>query len=208
MTEERPLIKVVVVGDGAVGKTCLLMSYTAKVFPDKYVPTIFNNTTKEMTLKTDGSITDKVNLNLWDTAGQEEFDRIRYLSYRDTHVFFFCYSCVDADSFSNIKSKWLPEVDFHMKNQSPPTKMLVGLKCDLLTDKKTMDDLKRENKNFVARSTAETFAKEKGMGFMEVSALKLINVEEVFNLAIENFLGGRENEAISAQGGVCPCEIL
>jgi len=46
------------------------------------------------------------------------------------------------------------------------------------------------------------------MGFMEVSALKLINVEEVFTLAIENFLGGRDDEAIAAQGNVCPCEIL
>merc|ERR1712060_492067 len=172
------------------------MSYTDKVFPDKYVPTIFNNTTKEMNLNSE----DKVNLDLWDTAGQEEFDRIRYLSYRDTNVFFFCYSCVDPDSFSNIKSKWLPEITYHVKNQSgaaKPTMMLVGLKCDLLKDKKALEDLERANKHPVDSTTAEAYAKEKGMGFMEVSALKQINVEEVFNLAIEQFFGGKDEEAIS-----------
>merc|ERR1719474_2407422 len=150
--DDHPLIKLVVVGDGAVGKTCLLISYTDKVFPTKYIPTIFNNTSKEVTL--DSGVGDKVVLDLWDTAGQEEFDRIRYLSYRDTHVFFFCYSCVDPDSFSNIDSKWLPEVNYHMRN-ADPTKILVGLKCDLLDDKKTLDDLKKAGKTPVSRTKVE-----------------------------------------------------
>merc|ERR1719289_193536 len=177
MSQTQRMIKIVVVGDGAVGKTCLLISFTENRFPDKYVPTIFDNSSKVVTYKPhDHHPGTKVELDLWDTAGQEEFDRIRYLSYRDTHVFFFCYSCVDPDSFQNISSKWLPEVNYHMRNANP-TKMLVGLKCDLLEDKKTLDELEKNGKTAVVRSTVEAYAEKNGMGFMEVSALKSINVE-------------------------------
>lgn len=122
-------IKIVVVGDGAVGKTCMLISYTTNSFPTEYVPTVFDNYAGQLTC--DGLA---VNMTLWDTAGQEDYERLRPLSYPNTDVFLVCFSVESPNSYENVASKWSPEV----KHYCPTIPIiLVGTKADLRDDPTT-----------------------------------------------------------------------
>ena len=82
-------LKCVVVGDGAVGKTCLLIFYSQKAFPEEYVPTVFDQYQVNVPVKNDATGMEQIiNIGLWDTAGQEDYDKLRPISYPQTVKFF------------------------------------------------------------------------------------------------------------------------
>jgi len=188
-------VKCVVVGDGAVGKTCLLISYTENRFPVDYVPTVFDNFTTGV--EVDGN---HINFALWDTAGQEEYSRLRALSYPETDVFLLCFSVVSPPSFDNIKTKWFPEVDHHCPEAK---KILVGTKIDLRNDKKILEDLKGEK--IPTTEMGENVAKEiQAKAYLECSAYTQEGLKRVFEEAIRTVIqpsGGHGGSVEGSSGG-------
>jgi len=179
------ITKLVIVGDGAVGKTCMLISYTSNSFPSDYVPTVFEN------YSTNVMIDEKpVNLALWDTAGQEEYDRLRPLSYPQTDVFLVCFAVTNKDSFNNVKSQWIPEIRHHCPNVPF---ILVG----------TKSDLRKNNKKDEMISEEEGVAMAKDIGaviYLECSAITQAGLHAVFDKAIRT--------ALSKESKKYPCILF
>ena len=164
-------IKCVVVGDGAVGKTCLLWVYANNSFPDEYVPTVFDNYSANVMVE--GRT---INLGLWDTAGQEDYDRLRPLSYPGTNVFLICFSVVNPASYENVKVKWHPEVTHHCQNVPI---ILVGTKSDLKEDSSYSSKIK------TAEDAEELRKAIKAVKFIECSARTQHNIKQVFDECIK-----------------------
>ncbi|TNN07571.1 Rho-related GTP-binding protein isoform 2 [Schistosoma japonicum] len=133
--------KLVIVGDGACGKTCLLIVFSKDQFPEVYVPTVFENYVAD--IEVDGK---QVELALWDTAGQEDYDRLRPLSYPDTDVILMCFSIDSTDSLDNIIEKWYPEVEHFCPNVPI---ILVGNKQDLRNDERAHHELAKARQELV-----------------------------------------------------------
>ncbi|XP_076830849.1 ras homolog family member Ua [Brachyhypopomus gauderio] len=170
-------VKCVLVGDGAVGKTSLIISYTTNGYPTEYVPTAFDNFSAVVAV--DGK---PVKLQLCDTAGQDEFDRLRPLCYTNADVFLLCFSVVTPSSFQNVREKWVPEIRRHCP-RAPV--LLVGTQADLRQDVKVLIQLAKYKEQPVEAQEACACAEEvHAVSYMECSALTQKNLKEVFDAAI------------------------
>jgi len=172
-------VKIVVIGDGAVGKTCLLISYVNNEFPRQYVPTVFDNYAIN-------TVVDKktYSVTLWDTAGQEDFDRLRPLSYPGTDIFLICVAVTTPLSLTNAKLKWRSEVQHHC----PQTQyMLVGLKTDLRGT--TADALSRDDCMAAAREMG-------AIDYVECSAQLQEGVANVFETAVRHVVCARSGKPL------------
>jgi Ras-related C3 botulinum toxin substrate 1 len=170
-------MKCVTIGDGAVGKTSLLISFASNTFPEDYVPTVFDNYNANVMWK-EKTIT----MGLWDTAGQEDYDRLRPLSYPDTDVFLVCYSVVNPASYNNVKTKWVPEIRHHCPDAPI---VLFATKLDLREDEEILKRLKEKDQSPITNEMGKKLQQEVGaVGFGECSALTQKGLKEAFNLAI------------------------
>uniref|UniRef100_A0A914X632 Cell division control protein 42 homolog n=1 Tax=Plectus sambesii TaxID=2011161 RepID=A0A914X632_9BILA len=170
-------IKCVVVGDGAVGKTCMLISYSKNKFPSGYVPTIFDNYAVNVMIGGE-----PYTLGLFDTAGQEDYDRLRPLSYPHTDVFLVCFSVVAPSSFENVREKWMPEIAHHCGNACV---LLVGTQTDLRENNSVVSKLARSNQRPISFDQGNQLARElKLVKYVECSALTQRGLKNVFDEAI------------------------
>ncbi|KAL8579409.1 hypothetical protein ACOMHN_026774 [Nucella lapillus] len=173
-------VKIVVVGDGYVGKTSLLVSYRNNTFPVDYVPTVFDNFCQDVVV--DG---EWVNLQLWDTAGQEGFDRLRCLAYPNTDLFMMCFSLDRPSTLKHVKEAWFPEVSAYGVNVPI---VLVGTKLDLrLETANALQQSQESSKNRQQDDHLVTYKQGKEVGrdigakcYFECSALTQQNVRDVF----------------------------
>ncbi|GAA5930460.1 uncharacterized protein JCM15063_004810 [Sporobolomyces koalae] len=183
--------KLVIVGDGACGKTSLLSVFSLGEFPSEYEPTIFENYVAEIRL--DGK---PVQLALWDTAGQEEYERLRPLSYSKSHVILIAFSLDTPDSLENVSVKWIEEVR-ELCGPNIPV-LLVGCKKDL-RDQALQSG---RGQGFVTREQGEFMAQRIGARtYKECSALLNDGVDDLFEAATRAAMLVRGSDAADAHHG-------
>ncbi|KAL0491660.1 Ras-related protein Rab [Acrasis kona] len=155
------LIKLLLIGDSGVGKSCLLLRFSDDTFTTNFITTIGIDF-KIRTIELDGK---RVKLQIWDTAGQERFRTITTAYYRGAMGILLTYDVTDEQSFQNIR-KWMSNIaDNAAENVN---KILIGNKCDLV-EKKVVDTQR-------GQQLAESFE----IKFLETSAKNNQNVEEAF----------------------------
>uniref|UniRef100_A0A1I7XMJ8 Rho-related GTP-binding protein RhoU n=1 Tax=Heterorhabditis bacteriophora TaxID=37862 RepID=A0A1I7XMJ8_HETBA len=170
-SETALMLKCVLVGDAAVGKTSLIVSYTTNGYPHHYIPTAFDN--YSVVVRVDKK---PIQLQLCDTAGQSSFDTLRPFSYPDADVFIIVYSVVDPQSFIDVSDHWLPEVS----KGSPGTQIiLVGTQVDRRW---------QTAKNTISTARGKQMANHIGAEFFECSALTQHNLKQVNNQYIFKFV--------------------
>ena len=163
-------LKVVTVGNDGEGKTSMLITYITEEFPNDLIPTVFDN----RSMGTTTSHGQLVSLALWDTAGADDYDRLRPLSYPQTDVFLLCFG-VDTDDFECIKTRWYPELHHYCPNVPV---ILVATKTDLRDNDRISDTITAKQ----GRKMAEEI---RAMYYMETSSLRNEGLNELFQLVTD-----------------------
>ena len=164
MAAARPFdlqIKLLMIGDSAVGKTSLLLRYANDTFSSTFITTIGIDF-KIKTVDLDGR---RVKLQIWDTAGQEQFRTITRSYFRGAQGIVLVYDITDRGTFNSVRS-WMAQINEHADGQV--NKILVGNKCDNSSARKVSADEGRK------------LADEYGVRFIETSAKQNVNVTEAF----------------------------
>ncbi|RDA92093.1 hypothetical protein CP533_3581 [Ophiocordyceps camponoti-saundersi (nom. inval.)] len=154
--------------------TSLLSVFTLGYFPT--IPTVFENYVTDC--RVDGKC---VQLALWDTAGQEDYERLRPLAYSKAHVILIGFSIDSPDSLDNVKHKWIEEAT---RLCAGVPIILVGLKKDLREDPVAAEEMRKKSLRFVTSHDGEQTCREIGAKrYLECSSLSGEGVDDVFEAA-------------------------
>ncbi|KAK1173755.1 ras-related protein Rab-10-like [Acipenser oxyrinchus oxyrinchus] len=182
-TSDFLLLKIILVGDALVGKTCILQRYVDHSFHHSYVSTIGIDF-KVKTLH----LNDKfIKLQIWDTAGQERFHTISTRYFRGAHGLLIIYDITNSVSFDNVVG-WMKDVDANAGEDVD--RIILGNKCDL------------EEKRIVSKEKGEKLAWEHGVRFFETSAKDNVNIEKAFLALVQdimnkNYICGQRTDVVN-----------
>jgi Ras-related protein Rab-8A len=179
-TQYDYLVKLLIIGDSGVGKTCFLLRFSEDNFTTSHLTTIGIDF-KIKTIEIDGK---QVKLQIvsatqWDTAGQERFRTITQTYYKGAMGIILAYDCTDDNSFANIRN-WVQQIKMHASESV--AKVLIGNKCDR-PDKK------------ISAEQGTALAHELNIKFFEASAKNNINVSETFHFIAKQIKDQQLSEA-------------
>uniref|UniRef100_A0A9J2P676 Peptidyl-prolyl cis-trans isomerase H n=1 Tax=Ascaris lumbricoides TaxID=6252 RepID=A0A9J2P676_ASCLU len=181
----KPKIPIVVLlGEGAVGKSSLMLRYVENKFNPRHISTIQASFLCKK-IVVDGNA---VILNIWDTAGQEKFHALGPIYYRDSHGALLIYDITDLHSFEKVKS-WVKELR-RILGESVVL-LIVGNKTDL-----------ERNRN-VERQTALEYAKSVGADHCETSAKNNVGINEAFELLTKAMIERAKKTQLASTDGAC-----
>ena len=189
--ENRIEVKLVILGKSLVGKSALTYRLINDQFPKEHDTTIEDQYKVNMNI--DGQ---ECLLEILDTAGQDDYQSMIETWINFGSGFLLVYSIDDQESFNEVKKKY--DKILALKGKEPFSCILVGNKCDL-------DDTLRR----VSKKQVEEFSKNKGIPFLETSALNKINVREAFSKVVHDFLSiTQEKQKAGVFGKMCGCQII
>lgn len=163
-------IKVTLLGNSGVGKTCIILRYTKNEYNDNTL----SSRGVSYSSKTISIDQKDVQLDLWDTAGQEKFRSLGMYFYKDSHIVLLVYDITNRESFEDLKNVWYN--DLKKYGEQYTVLAVVGNKCDMY-----------EEENTVPEEEARKFAEEKNAVFMLVSAKNGDNINILFNILANKF---------------------
>ncbi|XP_043659480.1 uncharacterized protein LOC122624103 [Drosophila teissieri] len=174
IAQPQPSIKCVLVGDGAVGKTNLILSYLENRFNPEHIPTASDIYNADVNVNES-----PVHLTICDTAGQDTLDPLRELCYPDSDVFLLCFSVVKPETFRAIKAKWAPKFA-----KTKAALILVGTQADLRTSPNVLNKLQTNGEKAISYADAWDLATTIGAKYIETSSATQDKVKDVFDAAI------------------------
>ncbi|KAH7818083.1 Rac2e, Rho family GTPase [Monocercomonoides exilis] len=184
-------INCVLIGDASSEKTDVLTSYRKLKLPDDYIATVFDYYESQQVV--DGKT---VHLNFWDSAGKEEYDRLKSLGFPDADVFIIFFSISDPVSFQNVEVKYIPEIK----------KFIEGIPVIIVGTKADLRESPPEGVKLVQTEDAEQMVERLGLtAYVECSAKAQQNLSKVFELAAHYVLKKNQQQETKKSG---KCTIL
>ena len=176
MSGEDEGIKITLLGNPGVGKTCIISRYVDNTFVENNESTIGANFS-EKTIKRGNK---EVTLNIWDTAGQEKFHSLGKHFYKDSYVVILVYDITNQETLDSLKTMWYP--DLKKYGEKYQVLAVVGNKCDSY-----------ETDNLADEEQAKAFAKEINGTFMLTSAKSGDGIDKLFDTLTDIYLGPEFN---------------